>query len=39
MDRSVLSGVESGQRGLPYERSFRIADALGVPAGDLMVGQ
>lgn len=37
VDRSVLSGVESGQRGLLYERLFDIADALGVPASELMV--
>ncbi|WP_349269277.1 helix-turn-helix domain-containing protein [Mycolicibacterium parafortuitum] len=37
VDRSVLSGVESGLRGLLYERLFDIADALGVPAGELMV--
>lgn len=36
VDRSVLSGVESGRRGLLYERLFDIADALGVPASELM---
>ncbi|SIK58760.1 XRE family transcriptional regulator [Mycobacteroides abscessus subsp. abscessus] len=35
--RPILSAVESGQRGLLYERLFDIADALGVPASDLMV--
>ncbi len=35
--RSILSEVESGQRGLLYERLFDIADALGVPASELMV--
>ena len=35
--RPILSGVEKGQRGLLYERLFDIADALGVPASDLMV--
>lgn len=35
--RPILSAVESGHRGLLYERLFDIADALGVPASDLMV--
>lgn len=35
--RNVLIDVEHGRRGLLYERLFDIADALQVPAGDLLV--
>ena len=35
--RPILNSVENGRRGLLYERLFDIADALGVPASELMV--
>ena len=35
--RNVLIDVESGKRGLLYERLFDLADVLGVPAADLLV--
>lgn len=35
--RNVLIDVEHGRRGLLYERLFDIADALQVPAADLLV--
>lgn len=34
--RNVLIQVEHGRRGLLFERLFDIAEALGVPATDLM---
>ncbi|TPG28081.1 helix-turn-helix domain-containing protein [Mycolicibacterium hodleri] len=34
--RNVLIDVERGRRGLLYERLFDIADALGVPASELL---
>ncbi len=34
--RNVLIDVESGKRGLLYERLFDLAEVLGVPASDLM---
>ena len=34
--RPIINAVESGKRGLLYERLFDIADALGVPASELM---
>jgi transcriptional regulator with XRE-family HTH domain len=34
--RNVLIDVESGKRGLLFERLFDLADVLGVPAGELM---
>lgn len=34
--RNVLIDVESGRRGLLYERLFDLADALGVPASQLL---
>jgi DNA-binding XRE family transcriptional regulator len=34
--RNVLIDVEHGRRGLLYERLFDIADALQIPAGDLL---
>ncbi|MDT5184930.1 MAG: hypothetical protein QOI29_3088 [Mycobacterium sp.] len=34
--RNVLIDVESGKRGLLYERLFDLAEVLGVPAGELM---
>ncbi len=33
--RNVLIDVELGKRGILYERLIDIADALGVPVGDL----
>ncbi len=36
--RNVLIDVEHGRRGLLYERLVDIAQALGVPAGDLLDG-
>lgn len=35
--RNVLIDVEFGRRGLLYERLFDIAEALGVPVGDLVI--
>lgn len=34
--RNVLIQVEHGRRGLLFERLFDIADALDIPAGDLL---
>jgi transcriptional regulator with XRE-family HTH domain len=34
--RNVLIDVESGKRGLLYERLFDLAEVLGVPAAELM---
>lgn len=34
--RPILNGLENGKRGLLFERLFDIADALGVPASDLL---
>jgi DNA-binding XRE family transcriptional regulator len=34
--RNVLIDVESGKRGLLYERLFDLADALEVPAAELL---
>jgi transcriptional regulator with XRE-family HTH domain len=34
--RNVLIDVESGKRGLLYERLFDLAEALGVPAAQLL---
>ena len=34
--RNVLIDVESGKRGLLYERLFDLADALGVPPAELL---
>jgi transcriptional regulator with XRE-family HTH domain len=34
--RNVLIDVESGRRGLLYERLFDIAEALELPAGELL---
>ncbi|WP_457125749.1 helix-turn-helix domain-containing protein [Mycobacteroides abscessus] len=34
--RNILIDVEHGRRGLLYERLFDIAEALGVPPGDLL---
>jgi DNA-binding XRE family transcriptional regulator len=34
--RNVLIDVEHGRRGLLYERLFDIADALQIPAADLL---
>lgn len=36
MTRNVLIDVESGKRGLLYERLFDLAEALGVPAAQLL---
>ncbi|WP_445161437.1 helix-turn-helix domain-containing protein [Mycobacterium sp. Dal123C01] len=37
--RNVLIDVELGRRGLLYERLFDIAEALQVPAGQLLGGK
>lgn len=34
--RNVLIDVESGKRGLLYERLFDLAEVLGVPASELI---
>lgn len=34
--RNVLIDVESGKRGLLFERLFDLAEVLGVPASELM---
>jgi DNA-binding XRE family transcriptional regulator len=34
--RNILIDVEHGRRGLLYERLFDIADALEIPAGELL---
>ncbi|MBV8350114.1 MAG: helix-turn-helix transcriptional regulator [Mycolicibacterium sp.] len=36
VSRNVLIDVETGRRGLLYERLFDIADALEVPVADLL---
>jgi transcriptional regulator with XRE-family HTH domain len=35
--RNVLIDVELGRRGLLYERLFDLAEALGVPAAELLI--
>lgn len=36
MDRSYLSGIENGKKNITIEILEKIADALGVPARDLL---
>ena len=35
--RPILNSVENGRRGLLFERLYDIADALNVPASELMI--
>jgi transcriptional regulator with XRE-family HTH domain len=34
--RPILNSVENGRRGILFERLYDIAEALGVPASELM---
>lgn len=38
IDRSIISRVENGYRALTEEQRARIADALGLPVGDVFPG-